>query len=70
MIFILLFIFHFKGKSTVIRRVLNAFPEKFGFSVSHTTREPRPGEENGTHYHFVTKDQMEDLILKLQIASG
>merc|ERR1712232_103534 len=50
------------GKSTVIRRVLNAFPEKFGFSVSHTTREPRPGEENGTHYHFVTKDQMEDLI--------
>ena len=25
---------------------------KFGFTVSHTTRKPRPGEINGTHYHF------------------
>lgn len=29
-----------------------------GFSVSHTTRNPRPGEINGIHYHFTTKDEM------------
>jgi len=31
-------------------------PEKFGFSVSHTTREAREGEEDGVHYHFVTRE--------------
>lgn len=34
---------------------------QFGFSVSHTTRAPRPGEENGVHYHFVTREQFEAL---------
>jgi guanylate kinase len=29
-----------------------------GFSVSHTTRNPRPGEINGIHYHFTTRDEM------------
>jgi len=33
--------------------------DHFGFTVSHTTRSARPGEENGVHYHFVTKDTME-----------
>lgn len=31
---------------------------KFGFTVSHTTRSPRPGEEDGTHYHFAEMDDM------------
>ncbi|MCW9710567.1 guanylate kinase [Avibacterium sp. 21-586] len=31
-------------------------------SVSHTTRAPRPGEVNGVHYHFVSKDEFERLI--------
>jgi guanylate kinase len=31
---------------------------QFGFSVSHTTRNPRDGEINGKHYHFTTVDQM------------
>jgi len=31
---------------------------KFGFSVSHTTRQPRPGEVDGVHYHFVTPQSM------------
>ena len=31
------------------------FPNnQFGFSVSHTTRKPREGEENGVHYNFTT----------------
>jgi guanylate kinase len=29
-----------------------------GFSVSHTTRNPRPGEKDGVHYHFTTRDEM------------
>ena len=32
------------GKSTLIKKLLAEFPHDFGFSVSHTTRDPRPGE--------------------------
>ena len=34
----------------------------FGFTVSHTTRQPRPGETNGIHYHFTSIPQMEEAI--------
>jgi guanylate kinase len=47
------------GKGTLIDMLKQEFPNAFGFSVSHTTREPRPGEKNGVHYHFVTVMQME-----------
>lgn len=47
------------GKSTLLKRLFKEFPHTFGFSVSHTTRKPRPGEENGVHYHFVTIDDMQ-----------
>jgi hypothetical protein len=40
------------------------FPNAFGFSVSHTTRELRPGEENGIHYHFAEKEEMEAAIVR------
>jgi guanylate kinase len=40
------------GKSTIIRR-LRERVQDLGYSVSHTTRQPRPDEQNGTHYHFV-----------------
>lgn len=33
-------------------------------SVSHTTRSPRPGEEDGVHYHFVATDEFKALIEK------
>ncbi|KAM3967456.1 guanylate kinase isoform 1-T1 [Aphomia sociella] len=46
------------GKSTLLKRLLKEFPDKFGFSVSHTTRGPRPGEKDGVHYHFTNKDDM------------
>ncbi|KPJ16680.1 Guanylate kinase [Papilio machaon] len=46
------------GKSTLLKRLLKEFPDKFGFSVSHTTRAPRPGEKDGIHYHFTNKDDM------------
>jgi guanylate kinase len=50
------------GKSTLIKRLFADHPDLFGFSVSHTTRKPRPGEEDGTHYHFTTIENFEKLI--------
>ena len=46
------------GKGTLIREVLNIAPQ-IGYSVSHTTRAPRFGEENGKHYHFVSKEEFD-----------
>jgi len=42
--------------------LMDKYPACFGFSVSHTTRAPRPGEENGVHYNFVEKDVMQKAI--------
>jgi guanylate kinase len=41
------------GKGTLIRGLLERVPE-LELSVSATTRSPRPGEENGADYHFLT----------------
>ncbi|GAB4252630.1 guanylate kinase [Deferrisoma sp.] len=46
------------GKSTLIRRLRDAMPE-LGYSVSHTTRPPRPGERDGVDYHFVDQATFE-----------
>ncbi|WFD26597.1 guanylate kinase [Malassezia nana] len=45
------------GKSTLIRRLFDEYPNRFGFSVSHTTRAIRPGEKDGVSYHFVSRDE-------------
>lgn len=50
------------GKSTLVKKMMEEFPNKFGFSISHTTRQPRSGEVHGQHYHFITKDEMEKAI--------
>ena len=50
------------GKSTLLKRLMNEFPGAFAFSVSHTTRNPRPGEQNGREYHFVTREVILDAI--------
>ncbi|KAG2233154.1 guanylate kinase [Thamnidium elegans] len=47
------------GKSTLLKRLFSEYPTTFGFSISHTTRKPRPGEVNGKDYHFVEKPDME-----------
>ncbi|OAJ44959.1 guanylate kinase [Batrachochytrium dendrobatidis JEL423] len=49
------------GKRTLTSRLLKEFPHIYGLTVSHTTRRPRPGEENGVHYHFVSRSEMEKL---------
>lgn len=46
------------GKGTLIEKLRAEFPKLFGFSVSHTSRAPRPGEENGVHYHFTTAEDI------------
>lgn len=50
------------GKGTIINKLLESFPELFGFSVSHTTRAPRQGEVDGVHYNFVTKADFEEAV--------
>ncbi len=42
------------GKTTLTRHLLQQFP-RLTFSISHTTRPPRPGERNGQDYHFVER---------------
>ncbi len=41
------------GKSTLLKMLMEKYPESFAFSVSHTSRKPRPGEVEGKDYHFV-----------------
>ncbi|XP_022521222.2 guanylate kinase isoform X2 [Astyanax mexicanus] len=47
------------GKSTLLKMLMKEFEGVFGFSVSHTTRKPRPGEENGKDYHYVSREVMQ-----------
>jgi len=49
------------GKSTVLAKVMAARND-LRFSVSATTRAPRPGEVDGVSYYFVTKEQFEEMI--------
>ena len=49
------------GKSTVVRCLRDRIPALY-FSVSVTTRHPRPGEVDGVDYHFVTPTEFQDLI--------
>ena len=51
------------GKSSLISALLNKHSD-MKVSVSHTTRSPRPGEENGVHYHFVSVEEFKTLIDK------
>jgi guanylate kinase len=46
------------GKSTVIRRLREAHPD-WGFSVSATTRSPRPGEQEGREYYYLSRAEFE-----------
>lgn len=52
------------GKGTVVNHLLTAHPE-LKLSISATTRQPRPGEVNGVHYYYISKDEFEE-----RIASG
>jgi guanylate kinase len=49
------------GKSTVVRRLREQVPDMH-FSVSATTRAPRPGEVDGLDYHFVSDERFQAMI--------
>lgn len=49
------------GKTSLLHAAIEADPQ-LGFSVSYTTRQPRPGEQDGKHYHFINKPQFEERI--------
>lgn len=48
------------GKGTIVSRVREL--AEFDFSVSATTRAPRPGEIDGVHYHFIDRARFEEMI--------
>jgi guanylate kinase len=50
------------GKSTLIREVMRRLGD-LEFSVSHTTRPPRPSEKDGVDYHFVTEKAFSRMAL-------
>ena len=45
------------GKTTIARTLEARWPARYGFSVSATTRAPRPGERDGEDYFFLSKDE-------------
>jgi guanylate kinase len=51
------------GKGTLLRSLLRRHPELY-FSISVTTRSPRPGEVDGQHYYFVTRPQFEQMVVE------
>ncbi|NBJ92843.1 guanylate kinase [Parablautia muri] len=51
------------GKGTLMKQMVRSY-ENYALSISMTTREPRPGEEEGKEYFFVSKEEFEDKISK------
>jgi len=49
------------GKSTLVNE-LRKFVPGLGFSISYTTRPPRGSEQNGREYHFISRQQFEEMI--------
>lgn len=49
------------GKGTVLAEILKS--DKIFYSVSATTRSPRPGETDGVNYYFLTKEKFEEMIV-------
>lgn len=50
------------GKSSLINALLADIGDKAKVSVSHTTRAPRPGEVDGSHYYFTNQEEFKKLI--------
>lgn len=50
------------GKGTINKMLFDEFDGRVAFSVSATTREPREGEVDGTHYFFISRQEFENRI--------
>lgn len=49
------------GKTSLARALVESMPD-VAFSVSHTTRPPRPGEQHGVHYYFLNPQQFDEMV--------
>ena len=49
------------GKGTIVKKLMEDHDD-IRVSVSCTTRAPRPGEENGVHYHFITEERFSEMV--------
>ena len=50
------------GKTTLCKKLLEELKERLVLSVSCTTRQPRPAEQDGVHYHFITPAEFQSKI--------
>ncbi|KAE8453060.1 hypothetical protein EG329_012247 [Mollisiaceae sp. DMI_Dod_QoI] len=50
------------GKGTLYKLLLDRHPSLFATSVSHTTRSPRPGEQEGVDYYYISMGEFEKMI--------
>ncbi len=50
------------GKGTIIKTIVNKFPNTFVLTVSYTTRKPREGEKDGKHYYFISREEFKQRI--------
>jgi guanylate kinase len=49
------------GKTSLAKALVENMPD-VAFSVSHTTRPPRPGEQHGVHYYFLNPQQFDEMV--------
>src|SRR5574342_1418530 len=49
------------GKTSLAKALVEQMPD-LAFSVSHTTRAPRPGENHGVHYYFVSQREFDEMV--------
>jgi len=55
------------GKTSICRQVLTQYPN-IRFSVSYTTRQPRPGEVDGKDYHFISEEEFRQKLARDEFA--
>lgn len=49
------------GKTSLVKQLI-ATTNDLSVSISHSTRQPRPGEIDGQHYHFISREAFSDMI--------
>ena len=50
------------GKTTIVKKLVEKYPEQLVISVSATTRPMRPGEWDGVDYYFMTEEEIKQAI--------
>ena len=56
------------GKTSIVKYLLERMPDQLVFSISCTTRTPRPGETNGVEYYFTSLEDFENKIANNELA--